>query len=53
MTVYIIIDDLKIKEEFFLVADLAQFERDMNDVYGDLWFDNIEDANYYLIELED
>jgi len=49
MTVYIVTDSLEIKEETFCVADLAQFNRDMNDSYGeDGWYSDIEDAEIYV-----
>jgi len=48
MTIYIVKDNLKIIQDFFDVANFAQFERDMNDTFGDCWFDNIEDAEEYL-----
>jgi len=51
MTIYIVTDSLEIKEETFCVADLAQFQRDMNDTYGDSWFSDIEDARDYQFEL--
>jgi len=40
------------KDVFNNVANLEQFYRDLDDIYGDLWFDNIEDAEEQLKELQ-
>jgi len=49
MTIYIVDDEnLKIREEFFDVANLEQFRRDMDDSYDGLWFEDIQDAKGYV-----
>ncbi len=45
MTVYIVdLDNNIIVPLSFDVANLAQFEREMDDEYGCFWFDNEDDA---------
>ena len=54
MTIYTITDDLLIKEEVFEnIMNYDAFMRELDEIYIDGWYSDIEDAEEMLLQLKE